>query len=131
MVPHPSTKRAHWGLAAQFGTGYGVLPKVWSNAQDNARPLVYNQYNSTVHIAEQSVLKLNLIRESRFMGIYFSKENVRLNFENKTTFPENVQSDRQGRQKKLTQLDLKNGKLRLRQQTQNFVEDTTYRSGRT
>jgi len=27
----PGTKRAHWGLAAQFGTGCGALPKVWSN----------------------------------------------------------------------------------------------------
>ena len=31
VVPHPSTKQAHWGLASQFGTGCGALPKVWSN----------------------------------------------------------------------------------------------------
>ena len=40
VVPHPSTKRAHWGLAAQFGTGYGVLPKVWSNAHTKTVRLV-------------------------------------------------------------------------------------------
>ena len=30
MVPHPSTKRAHWSLTSEFGMGSGVLSRVWS-----------------------------------------------------------------------------------------------------
>ena len=30
VVPHPSTKRAHWSLTSEFGMGSGVLSRVWS-----------------------------------------------------------------------------------------------------
>ena len=41
VVPHPSTKWAHWSLASQIETGCGMFSKVWSNAVNVGRETLF------------------------------------------------------------------------------------------